>query len=129
MLAEDERNDMRELLTFLAVQPEAEAFGIVQNIRANGYEPLLELIRHAREEGHEVSAQELVSPPSATMMSGQQRLPSINTMLVENAQAHERAEAQAQMQMQALASSSRNRIPSVASDVSSGSMSSPVSAT
>lgn len=75
---ESDRDDMRELLSFLQTGPEAEALDIFHRIRANGFQDLLRLIQHARADGQTISSQHLPASPGP---SDSQRLPSIRSML------------------------------------------------
>jgi hypothetical protein len=90
---ENERDDLRELLTFLQTRPESESLEIFQRIRTNGFEDLLRLIRHARVDGHTVPSHNLISPQNVP--AGQQRLPSIHAMLENNTQVHSQAQGEA----------------------------------
>lgn len=119
---ENDRDDLRELLSFLQMRPESEALHIFNRIRTGGFEDLLRLIRHAREDGHAISSQQLSSAPNA-MDAG--RLPSIQSMLSEPSHVDMQHHAEA-----GPSSTRQQRLPSFSSDGSgesyaSSSLSSP----
>ena len=72
---EQERDDLREILSWLLVRPEQEAQEALQRIRGTGYDELLGAARQAR--GIRTGAM----APQAGPSSLEQRLPSIRTLV------------------------------------------------
>lgn len=74
---ETERDDLREILTFLQSQPEPEALEILHHIRSSDTQEssstILQMVRERRGSSHSYSA------PS--VIAGQTRLPPIRTMI------------------------------------------------
>ncbi|KAK5168106.1 uncharacterized protein LTR77_006674 [Saxophila tyrrhenica] len=77
---ESDKDDLTELLTYLRDAEEPEATDVFHQIRSSGFDNILRVIRHARQDGHSIATSPL-SQAASPGMSHQQRLPSIRSML------------------------------------------------
>ena len=74
---EQEREDLREILSWLLVRSDNEAHEALHRIRSSPFDEIITIARHSRERGSGVAQ----AAPSSSPSSSEQRLPPIRTLV------------------------------------------------